>query len=130
MLLLSGNHDAFTKSGLTTKALEKYLKLRKFKNVQTMVVEGRHELLFEKNRFEVVDEIITWLTGEELVKTTSEVVELEVITAKPDVEVVETQVVENVPVQEVKEETEIKKETIQFMDAEEDLLIRTNKEEE
>lgn len=131
MLLLSGSEDLFTKKGLTTKTLGKYLKIRKFNNITTMVTEGRHQLLFEKNRFETMDKILTWLTGSE-VSTAIEETDIQIVAKKePETEVVvetiEAEVVESV-VNEVEVVTPVNENT--FMEAEEDLLIRTNKESE
>lgn len=131
ILLLSGKEDLFTKKGLTTKALGKYLQLRKFENVETMIVDGRHELLFETNRFDVVDKMIAWLTGEEVVKQEMKETITEIVVVKEEPEIVEAEVVE--PVIETIEETkdvvqESTKEVVEFMEAEEDLLINTNKE--
>jgi hypothetical protein len=134
ILLLSGTEDLFTKKGLTTKALEKYFKMRNFEDVTTMMVEGRHELLFEKKKFEIVDKILYWLANEEIVESKVVEQDIEIITDKTEVEVVvepvKAEVVENV-VETINPVEEIVETKPPFLEAEEDdLLIRTNRESE
>jgi hypothetical protein len=139
ILLLSGDHDLFTKKGLTTKILDKYLKMKKFKNVETMILEGRHELLFEKNKYQIVDEIISWLTGENVsyaenenaaVEIVSVQTEDKVVKEQPTVEVIDTEVLGDVENEDVTDVTYSTEHKDTFMEAEEDLLIKTNKESE
>ena len=63
MLFISGHDDLTTQRGRRTKILAAHYKLRKFTNVTCSIVDGRHELLFEKNRFENVDNILNWIEG-------------------------------------------------------------------
>lgn len=65
MLFISGNHDLTTLRGRKTRALESYYRHRGFNNVSSVVTSGRHQLLFDDGRFDLVDAIINWAeTGE------------------------------------------------------------------
>ena len=126
ILFMSGSEDLLTLRGRKTRSLARYYKFRGFQNVESMIVSGRHELLFEKNRFEILDTILNWFEGE--------LVDPIVVQPKvekqetPEVRVIKTQTVE----ENKKEVVEVEQPTIQynFQDAEEDLLIRTHKEQE
>ena len=131
ILFVSGNQDLLTKKGRTTKALAKHYKMRGFSNIETMIVNGRHELFFEKNRFEFVDKLISGLTSCEVKHErpeTKEVTKVEVIAKEELVDVEVVGVIEEPTIEKI-----IKGEnnqTYAFMEAEEDLLINTNKESE
>jgi alpha-beta hydrolase superfamily lysophospholipase len=72
MMFVSGDHDLTTLRGRKTKALETYYRHRGFKNVSSVVVEGRHQLLFDTCRFDLLDAIINWCeTGEMVGEVTS-----------------------------------------------------------
>lgn len=108
ILLMSGTDDLLTMRGRTTKELVRYFKLRKFTNVETMLVPGRHQLFFEKNRFEIVDNILSWIeegTTSGVIDTdTSNDVEKLAINATKKEEEVEVEVVGNGAVEETKKE--------------------------
>lgn len=129
MLFVSGLEDLSTGKGSSTKSLARYYKMRKFNNVETMLLEGRHELLFEKNRLANVDAILEWLTGETVIVSPKE----EKLAG--EIEQIETVKAEKSP--EIKEETTVidvtdtvVNEQYAFMEAEEDLLINAHKDEE
>ena len=61
ILFLSGRQDLTTLRGMKTKGLARFYKLKGFKNVDCAIVDGRHELLFEKNREENLDSILQWI---------------------------------------------------------------------
>ncbi len=70
MLFISGDHDLTTLRGRKTEALERYYRHRGFKNVSCAIVKGRHQLLFDAGRFELMDSIIGWAeTGASVVQT-------------------------------------------------------------
>lgn len=124
ILFMSGSDDLLTCHGRTTKKLARYYKMRKFTNIESMIVPGRHELLFEKNRYENLETIIKWCEGESVQPLLSKEVasdkksETKVrVISKKEIEPNEIKIVDVTPV-------------IQhdLQEAEEDLLIRTNKE--
>ena len=125
MLFVSGAQDLFTGRGLSTKVLEKFYKSRKFTNVESLIVEGRHELLFETNRFENVDTILNWLTNNSTnmseVKN-DENIEISIVGAKKEEVIYEEKDVEVVDVQ-------VHTNNHMLQEAEEDLLIKINKEQ-
>lgn len=126
ILFMSGSEDLLTLRGGTTKSLARYYKFKGFTNVESMIISGRHELLFEKNRFENMDIILDWLEDGvvEPIVVQSQVEKKET----PEVRVLRAQKSEESPIEVI----EVEQPTIQhnFQDAEEDLLIRTHKEQE
>lgn len=121
MLFISGEDDLTTLKGRKTRALEKYYKNRKFTNVNTLIVPGRHQVLFDKNRFDVLESILAWCeTGAVELKDANldEGVEVvgNIVTGKESL----ITVVENEPVV-----TSIRFEALQ--EADDDLLIKTNR---
>jgi len=131
ILFLSGDEDLLTKRGKTTNVLANIYKRRKFNNVSYLSVAGRHEILFEKNRFENMDIILEWLNDGEkqedisirVNSTYTDIVEEPVKAEKADT------YVENVKVVDV----EIKKTPntlYELQEADDELLINTNKESE
>ena len=68
MLFVSGKDDLLTIHGRTTKALSRFYKRKGFANAETLILEGRHELLFEKNRLSCIDQIISWMNGEKIIE--------------------------------------------------------------
>jgi alpha-beta hydrolase superfamily lysophospholipase len=128
ILFMSGDQDLLTAKGRTTKALERFYKGKRFTNVESMIVEGRHELLFERNRFENMDVILKWLTGEVIVEPVKhEQVQVEVVNEVPSVGTRKERVIYKEPEEK---QTSTNNTQYAFQEAEEDLLIRTNKEQE
>ena len=132
MLLISGDNDLSTLNGRTTRSLERMLKMRGFSNVSSLVVPGRHELLFEDNRFAVVDKILSWLGNSNELVVRDEEIKQEPVVEK--VEVV-TGVNNSIKEEAVAEEViEVKEEAIsvsfdELQEAEDELLISARKEE-
>ena len=135
MLLLSGENDLTTLHGRKTKALAKFYRRKKFTDVSCVIVPGRHELLFETNRFEVMDLILDWLeTGE---TPNSKIVENNLPSVDTeetyDVEVLGTDKApegtnEGIKVEEAIDVEEVTAPTYnEFEEAEDDLRIDTNK---
>lgn len=141
MLLLSGDEDLFTKKGLTTKTLSGYFKMRRFNNVECQIVPGRHQLLFEQNRIEVLNKIVSWCTGVEGVvekvddlnvdleiETNTRVIDssLEVSQSVDVIDVIDVPMEENTANEgSVNPEKPIE----EFLEADENLRINTNIEE-
>lgn len=132
ILFMSGKDDLLTNRGSTTRALARFYKTRKFTNVESMIVEGRHELLFEKNRFENLDIILNWLNGEKIEAVSNPEKEIEVISAVKvvgqDRKEAPKKETDNTVVIDV-EHKEVETTSYSFQEAEDDLLIRTNKEQ-
>ena len=133
LMFISGREDLTTDGGLSVKVLEKFYKLKGFTNVNSLVVDGRHELLFEKNRFENVDLILNWLSGESINITKEDnknveeaITEIRVVGQPEQGEVAESNLENTVVDVEVYEETT----NYSFQEAEDELLIKTNKEHE
>ena len=139
MLFVSGNDDLLTLRGRKTKKLAKFYKSKKFTNVNSLIVKGRHELLFEKNRFENMDTILEWLeTGEvnKEIKIASDKYEqelnVEIVGENKEIVVIENKTetpIQNEVIEEV--EVDVKKNQKTFDElqpADDDLLIKTNKE--
>lgn len=129
LLFVSGDKDLLTLRGRKTKELAAYYRTRKFTNVTSLILEGRHELLFEKNRFENVNKILEWLENDSISENITVVEE-----KKPEVEVVGekviySEVVEKVPEDKI-ENVDIVENVDIFQEADEELLISTNKEDE
>lgn len=138
MLFMSGDSDLLTLKGRKTKALERYYKNKKFNNVTSMIVPGRHELLFEKNRFENIDIILNWLDGANNVANKQEVkndsnyhpvkvVEKKEIKIQEEInQKEEVKVIEYVSKEEATSNSRVYQE---FQEADDDLLLNTNKED-
>lgn len=142
MLFLSGDEDLTTLKGRKTRQLERFYERKKFTNVTSRVVPGRHELLFEKNRFENLELILNWLETDTIVENYSyeaneiknDYEDIEVIGTNPqsapveEKEIVLEEKEENVEniIDVTSEETPVNLNELQ--EAEDDLLIRTHKE--
>lgn len=125
MLFLSGNKDLTTLRGRKTKELANFYKMKKFTNVEARVVEGRHELLFETNRYENIDLILNWLEEKE---NYSQVVYEEENLAINSVKTKkETKVEQPVKEEKVIEVKEVEPVENKFLEADDDLLIRSVK---
>ena len=127
MLFISGDEDLTTHRGRTTESLARAYKRRNFTNVNTLIVPGRHQVLFDKAKVEVLDSILEWCnTGAVEIKD-EEVVEeitptLQVVEAAPVVH--ETSIITLVE-PEVTEAPIMKFDALQ--EADDDLLIKTNR---
>ena len=127
ILLVSGDEDLSTVRGRKTEALKRHLELRRFSNVSTLVVSGRHQLFFESNRFEVVDAILNWIGNNNEVVVEHNVVEP--ITVKKEGAVpASEEIIVNNDVIDVEENIENSPVT-ELQEAEDELLISARKEE-
>ncbi len=129
LLFVSGNKDLLTIRGLKTKELALFYKSKKFTDVNSMILEGRHELLFEANRFENVDAILEWLEKGEVTTPVATIDETNDVEIVGEERIVYSDFVENT---EAKKEDEIEiVENIDLLqEADDDLLINTNKGDE
>lgn len=140
MLFLSGDEDLLTLRGRKTRALEKFYKWKKFTNVTSQVVSGRHELLFEKNRFENIDLILEWLETNTIVENNVNVEkidnrydDIEVIKSSPQTEteqIQESEIIEEETVENVIDVVGVDSPVnlTELQEADDDLLIKTHKE--
>ena len=131
ILLISGNNDLSTLNGRTTRGLERFFNMKKFTNVSSLIVDGRHELLFESNRFAVVDQILSWLGNNNELVVRSEVNNKVVVAPKAeDIEIVTNNKEEKVQ-EVVVEANEVPTQDtlIELQEAEDELLLSTHKEE-
>ena len=123
MLFVSGDHDLTTLRGRRTTAMERYYRLRGFTNASSVIVPGRHELLFETNRFEFMDSIIAWAEN----GVVGEVKEV-VTQAQPEVEVVGTPAKEEANIVTVIEEPVVNPARFDALqEADDSLAIKTIK---
>ena len=137
MLFISGDHDLLTIKGRKTRDLVRYYKMKGFTNVESMIFPGRHELLFESNRFQVIDSILSWLNGGGEVMVKDDKVDVVGNFIKDEVKVVkpiQTEIrkseaeVGTHPVIDVEVEEPKASPIMDFQEAEDELLINTNKE--
>ena len=136
MLFLSGDEDLLTLRGRKTRDLEKFYKMKKFTNVTSQIIPGRHELLFEKNRFANMDLILEWLETNTVVENYEKVEKIE--NQYDDIEVVKSCPQPETIQKEMNEENVeniIDVETVvspvyftELQEADDDLLIKTHKE--
>ena len=112
----------------------KLYKRRDFTNVDYLMLSGRHQLLFEENRFENIKAILNWLDSEKATCVESiNAVEEEPVTeviSSPIQEVEEElniDIIENEDKNNKKEIEKIQNNIYDFQEAEDDLLIKTDK---
>lgn len=135
MLFVSGDEDLLTMKGRTTKGLEKFYKSKHFANATSLILPGRHMLMFEKNRFENLDVILNWLEGSRVNveatynQTVAEEPKEEAIEIITDVNVIESNEEKEENVLDIKFEEPLDS-LNEFQEAEDELLINTNKEDE
>ena len=130
LLMVSGNKDLLTLRGRKTKELALYYKTRKFTNVESLILEGRHELLFEANKFDNLNTILEWLENNVInvveKQPEDKVAGVEIV---GDERVIYSEPVENVVKQEKEDEAGVENFDL-LQEADDDLLIDTNKEDE
>ena len=129
MLFLSGADDYTTARGRKTEGMAKHYKHRHFTNVETKIIEGRHQLMFETNKLQIMDLIINWLETGNLDNVYENEVKVEEVVT-PVVEVIQPAIQS---AEEVKPEKEPVKETPhvvyeQFKEADDELLLKSKKE--
>lgn len=129
MLFISGDEDLTTHKGKTTQALAKCYERRGFSNVNSLIVPGRHQVLFDKARFEVLDSILEWCESG-AVEIKDEVIETPTETYAQPVVVENTPVVEEANIITLVEPEVTEAPVARFdalLEAEDDLLIKTNR---
>lgn len=131
MLFISGSEDLLTLKGRKTQKLENYYKKKNFPNVTSLILEGRHELLFEKDRFDNINVILEWLENDR-VRENVQVVETK---TQKEVEVVaKEKVIYSEPVEEQNNKANANETNVEnfaeLLEADDELLIKTNKGDE
>ena len=129
LLFVSGDKDLLTLRGRKTKELAAYYRMKKFTDVTSLILDGRHELLFEKNRFENLNSILHWLETNEVSKPVQVIEEINEVELVGKETVIYSEEKESVVTEPMNKETVV--DTIDVLqEADDELLIKTNKEDE